>query len=54
MNIRELGTGPLSIGYFFLLAIISAALCIILGVFLASIERYGSLIRKGFIRKWNG
>jgi len=54
MNIRELGTGSLSIGYFFLLAVLSGGFCIILGTFLMSMERYLSLIKREAVRKWSG
>jgi len=40
MNVKELGTGPLSIGFFFLLAILSAGLCVILAVSLEALERF--------------
>lgn len=54
MNIRELETGSLSIGYFFLLAILSGALCVVLGLYLGRIEGFLSSIGKRFTRKRAG
>ncbi|KAL4935383.1 hypothetical protein BDV06DRAFT_207141 [Aspergillus oleicola] len=54
MNLRELGTGSLSIGYFFLLAVLSGGLCIVLGTCLISIEKYLSLVKRRVVRRWAG
>lgn len=51
MNFKELGTGPLPIGFFFLLAILSGGLCVILAVSLEALERF--LSRVNIVSKRN-
>jgi hypothetical protein len=51
MNFRQLGTGKLNIGYFFLLAALAGGVCFVLSATLAPLEAAWGRARKRYARR---